>query len=91
MVDEARQVAVARGVDDVVVVDAEEVAAAHTGRFVAALPLVRHGLPHHLHYVLNHHLVCSNGLHHKQPPVVNGGLRKVELLLAGLKREGVRV
>ena len=74
MVDEARQVTVARGVDDVVVVDTEEVAAAHASRLVAALPLVRHGLPHHLPHVLNHHLVRSYGLHRKQPPVVNGGL-----------------
>ena len=91
MVDEACQVAIVRGVDDVVVVDAEEVAAAHAGHLVAALPLICHGLPHHLPHVLNQHLVCSYGLHRKQPQGVNGGLGVLELLLAGLKREGVRV
>ena len=90
VVDEARQVAIVRGDDDVVVVDAEEVAAAHAGRLVTALPLVCHGLPHHLPHVLNHHLVRSYCLHRKQPPVVNGGLELASCRPEEGECEGVR-
>ena len=45
MVDKARDVAILGGVDDVIAVDTEEVAAADALLFVPLLPQVRHRLP----------------------------------------------
>ena len=87
VVDEASKVSIVSGVNDIVMVHTEEIAAADASCLVASFPLVCHMLSNDLPHVLNDHLIGRNGLHCKQAPVVDGGLRELELLLAGLGEE----
>ncbi len=81
MVDESSQVPLSGGIDDVIMVHPEQIAASYTSCLVSLLPLVCHGLSYHLTYVLNDHLVSCYTLHRKEAPIVNSGLGKLELLL----------
>ena len=71
VVDEPRHVSVFRCVNDRVVVDTEQIAAAQSHGLVSPLPLVSDGLSDHLTDVLNHHLVRCDRLQGKQAPVVD--------------------
>ena len=86
MVDEPGEVAVARGVDDGVAVDAEQIAATDTDGFVAFLAEVGNGLAHDLTYILYHHLTLGDRLQRKQAPVMDAALGKLQLLLAELQQ-----
>lgn len=74
MVDESSKVSIVSGVNDVVMVHAEEITAANASCLIASFPLVCYWLSNHLPHILNDHLICSNGLHGKETPVVDGGL-----------------
>ena len=71
MVDEPRHIPVFRCVNDRIVVDTKQIAAAKSHCFVSPLPLVSDGLADHLTDVLNHHLVRCDWLQGKQAPVVD--------------------
>lgn len=87
MVDETGQTSPASGINDVVVVHTKEVATPNAGGLISALSDISYTLPYYFSYILYHHLICSDGLHGKQSPVVNGGLGKLQQLLPGLERE----
>ena len=71
VVDESRHVSIFSSVNDRVMVNPEEIAAAESHRFIPPLPLVSDGLPDHLTDVLDHHLVRSDGFQGKQTPVMD--------------------
>ena len=87
MVDESSQVPLSGGINDVIMVHPEQIAATNASCLVSLFPLVRYGLSYHLTYVLNDHLVSCYTLHRKETPIVNGGLGKLELLLPCLHEE----
>ena len=85
VVDEAGEVAAHGGVDDGVVIDAEEVAAADAHGLVGLLPDIRHLLADYFSNVLDDHVVAVDVLHGKEAPVVDGALLEAELLLPALE------
>lgn len=84
MVDETGEVAALGGINDGVMVDAEEVAAANANCFVFLLAHVSDRLTHHITHVLDNHLLSGDWLQCKQSPVVNATPRELQLLLAYL-------
>ena len=88
MVDEPRQITTLGRINDVVPVDPEEVGAADALPLIHELPLVRHGVPHVLTDLLDHHFVRGDWLQREQAPVVDGRLAELELLLTELPGGG---
>jgi len=84
VVNEPCQIPIPSGVNDVIVIHPEEVAAPNTGWLIPPLSLISHCLSYHLTHILNDHLISSYVLHCKQPPVVDSRLGKPELLFPGL-------
>ena len=89
VVDEAGHVPIPGGIDDVIVIHSEEVAAPDARCLVPPLSLVGHRLSHDLSHVLYDHLISCYVLDGKKTPVVDGGFGKLEQLLPCL-REGER-
>lgn len=85
MIDEPRKVSAHGGIDDKLVVHAEEIAAADPAGLVLFLSDLRHVLPDHLSHVLDHHLLGSDRLQGEQTPRVDPGAIELQLLLPELE------